>query len=96
MTSRLKPDSTRPTGEGHALTFSGSRFGSWYFLAQAAAIAMWWSYLYVNPAAVPLFLPRGAAAEDLRADGAGHTGPADARRTKRSGVDRAGPDSSLR
>jgi protein-S-isoprenylcysteine O-methyltransferase Ste14 len=48
-------------------TFSGRRFGGWYFLAQALAIAAWWTYLYVQPSAAALFLPDGAAEEDLRA-----------------------------
>ena len=48
-------------------SFSGSRFGGWYFLVQALGIAGWWVYLSAEPSAVPLFLPRGAAEADLRA-----------------------------
>lgn len=48
-------------------SFSGSRFGGWYFFVQAVAIPAWWLYLYVEPSAVPLFLPRGAVEADLRA-----------------------------
>jgi protein-S-isoprenylcysteine O-methyltransferase Ste14 len=48
-------------------SFSGSRFGGWYFLVQALGIAAWWVYLSAEPSAVPLFLPRGAAEADLRA-----------------------------
>jgi protein-S-isoprenylcysteine O-methyltransferase Ste14 len=54
-------------GSGEARSFSGSRFGGWYFLVQALGIAAWWAYLSAEPSAVPLFLPRGAAAADLRA-----------------------------
>lgn len=58
----------RPSRSGEAgVSFSGSRFGGWYFLVQAFAIAGWWIYLSVEPSAVPLFLPRGAAEADLRA-----------------------------
>ena len=58
----------RPAGFGGAsFSFSGSRFGGWYFLVQALGIAAWWMYLSVEPSAVPLFLPRGAAEADLRA-----------------------------
>ena len=49
------------------ISFSGSRFGGWYFLVQALGIAAWWIYLSAEPSAVPLFLPRGAAEADLRA-----------------------------
>lgn len=48
-------------------SFSGSRFGGWYFLVQALGIAAWWGYLAAEPSAVSLFLPRGAAEADLRA-----------------------------
>ena len=54
-------------GSGGAGTFSGSRFGGWYFLVQALGSAAWWVYLSAEPSAVPLFLPRGAAEADLRA-----------------------------
>lgn len=52
---------------GVSVSFSGSRFAGWYFLVQAFAIVAWWMYLSVEPSAVPLFLPRGAAETDLRA-----------------------------
>lgn len=48
-------------------SFSGSRLGGWYFLVQALGIAVWWMYLSVEPSAMPLFLPLGAAEADLRA-----------------------------
>ena len=54
-------------GSGEAGTFSGSRFSGCYFLVQALGIAGWWVYLSVQPSAVPLFLPDGAAEADLRA-----------------------------
>lgn len=54
-------------GERSPSTFSGTAFGGWYFIVQAAAIGGWWSYLTRVPAAVQAFVPPGAASVDLRA-----------------------------
>ena len=56
------------TADARSLSaFSGTTFGGWYFIVQAAAIGAWWLYLTRVPAAVPSFVPPGAASVDLRA-----------------------------
>jgi protein-S-isoprenylcysteine O-methyltransferase Ste14 len=54
-------------GERSLSTFSGTTFGGWYFIVQAAAIGAWWLYLARVPAAVQWFVPPGAAGVDLQA-----------------------------
>ena len=49
------------------MTFSGTRLGAWYLLAQGIAIAAWWLYLALNPPAMQAFLPPGASRIELLA-----------------------------
>jgi protein-S-isoprenylcysteine O-methyltransferase Ste14 len=49
------------------LTFSGTKFGGFYFVGQAIAIGAWWLYLAVDSTAREPFLPVGASAAELMA-----------------------------
>jgi protein-S-isoprenylcysteine O-methyltransferase Ste14 len=51
------------------LTFSGTRIGGLYFVAQAVGIAAWWLLLAAEPAAREQFLPPGASPTELLAFG---------------------------
>jgi protein-S-isoprenylcysteine O-methyltransferase Ste14 len=49
----------------HRPTFSGTTFAGWYFVFQAVAIAAWWLYLSLVPAARQFFVPTGAGEVEL-------------------------------